>query len=83
MVNELKKKKINKKPNQRGYSRPQRQRHKSDDHRISQAIKKTLWGGNILDLYQQRCPSCQIFFQKADITDLRDEERKAPFQMLP
>lgn len=45
--------------------------------------KKSLCGGNTLDLYRQRCPSCQTFFQKVDITDLRDEEHKAPFQMLP
>lgn len=78
LVNEFKKKKI-----YWGYTQPQRQRHKSDDNRISQAIKKSLCGGNVLDLYQQWCPSPQTFFQKADVTDLRDEEHKAPFQMLP
>lgn len=45
--------------------------------------KKSLCGGNIFDLYQEPCPSCQTFFQKAEITDLSDEEHKAPFQKLP
>lgn len=45
--------------------------------------KKSLCGGNILDLYQHWCPSRQTFFQKADITDLIDEKHKAPFQLLP
>lgn len=40
---------------------------------------KSLYGGNVFDLYQQRYPSHQTFLQKADITDLRDEERKDPF----